>query len=525
MDPRPVRNERARRLRPCRASNCCRGGRGWRPAAERPLVDGHVGGDSAARGNPSGPARRGPAAARSVRREAPAPAPRAPRRTSASRLVVGRRAGGPPAARPARAAAVARPRAPKRSPATRTTCPEHHKAQRARRRLPTIRGEGPGPRDLAVAEGGFNFRVATRRGHPRKPLNRQRPARGVLVYQQRSPSPPPAATARGCRTCARRVARRRPSKVRRASPAPGIGRPQKPQWRTARRASGTVSVKARPLPPARTPRTLFVIDRRACPRARRVTYAAQAGCGSRGRAGGGWSAPPQRPMSGQRPAPGMGGGGGAGACPAAGRAARRAAGRGVVRVQPPARLARLRRARRRIIGTVGLVGAAVPAGLAHGAGGRRDEARATVRPSGRPSSNGQRDKARLSTTRGPGPTAPKHREGPADGARRCGQPRVLRGRGAQIGITVMRTLQIGLFPHHPRAGKTRRDFVARVSAADACVKRFPTLGKPGAQMQRRSPQHKSQIALAAPPAAPSGVGVPRPGCPALTRSALAAIAT
>ena len=41
-----------------------------------------------------------------------------------------------------------------------------------------------------------------------------------------------------------------------------------------------------------------------------VTYAAQAGCGSRGRAGGGCSAPPQRPMSGHRPAPGIGGGGG-----------------------------------------------------------------------------------------------------------------------------------------------------------------------------------------------------------------------
>ena len=158
-----------------------------------------------------------------------------------------------------------------------------------------------------------------------------------------------------------------------------------------------------------------------------------------------------------------------------------------------------------------------------GAGGR-DEARTTVRPSGNRAATGQRDKARLSTTRGPGPTAPKHREGPADGARRCGQPRVLRGRGAQDWYHRDAHFADWALSSPPTCGqKTRRsDSSARVRARRR-VRAVSRPGKPGAQMQRRSPQHKST--RAAPPAAPSGVGVPRPGCPALTQLALDALAT
>ena len=118
----------------------------------------------------------------------------------------------------------------------------------------------------------------------------------------------------------------------------------------------------------------------------------------------------------------------------------------------------------------------------------RDAARATVRPSGNRAANEECDNARLCATR---PTVLRHGAGPADGARRCGQPRVLRGRGAQDWYHRDAHFADWALSSPPTCGqKTRRsDSSARVRARRR-VRAVSTLGKPGAQMQRRSPQHK-----------------------------------
>ena len=163
-----------------------------------------------------------------------------------------------------------------------------------------------------------------------------------------------------------------------------------------------------------------------------VTYAAQAGCGSVAAPG---AAGARRPKAHVRPEARARHGG---RRRRRWRVARRPAGRrdgrrprGVVRVQPPARLARLRRARaayhrnrrpRRSCGP------------SRARAWRRRAARRSARDRStqrQPSSNrAARQSAPLDDPRAR-TDGPKTQGGPADGARRCGQPRVLRGRGAQ----------------------------------------------------------------------------------------------
>ena len=73
------------------------------------------------------------------------------------------------------------------------------------------------------------------------------------------------------------------------------------------------------------------------------------------------------------------------------------------------------------------------------------------------------DRRPQNTGRGP-PTAPGGAGSPGSSA----------GAAPKIGITVMRTLQIGLFPHHPRAGKRRVGVTRRLASglADACERFF-----------------------------------------------------
>ena len=254
-----------------------------------------------------------------------------------------------------------------------------------------------------------------------------------------------------------------------------------------------------------------------------VTYAAQAGCGSRGRAGGGCSAPPQRPMSGHRTAPASGAAAAARArSPAAGRAARlvekgarrrsgpaaalprSTAARPAARrsaARPAARRSRRRPRRRR--------------GPSRARAWRRPAARRSARPFNPAATRAARQNAPLER---PKSTAPGVRAGarPHRGGSRAapGPPRARRHEKSQPVPDHCDAVDWALSLRPTCRQKARRsDPSARIRARRR-VRAVSLLGKPGAQTQRRSPlcfrrarRHPLPFRRCA----------PRPGCPALTR--------
>ena len=113
--------------------------------------------------------------------------------------------------------------------------------------------------------------------------------------------------------------------------------------------------------------------------------------------------------------------------------------------------------------------------------------------------------------------------GPPTAPGGAGSPGSSAGAAPKIGITVMRTLQIGLFPHRPRAGKRRVGVTRRLASglADAC-ERFLHWENPALKCSAALPstnRRPCRLHLQAFAPAPHARAAPR------TRSALAAIAT